>query len=208
MTGFGKNSTRRLLIILAGTLILLAGVCLLPSSRFRSIDSLESLPQGSEVWLRGVVTYYEFSGKQFYLQDETGAIKLGLTSYDYALRAGQTVEIKGTVIHPSDRPGRTSSLGIEIKELKVRGEKTLPPAILSSLHAITIDDKAGLRVEVRGIVRKVEWQGDRLLFALAADGEEGVRDVLELLRAELELAMALSGVPDIGSIGRSLVAIE
>src|SRR5882724_12005721 len=111
MTGFGKNSTRRLLIILAGTLILLAGVCLLPSSRFRTVDSLEALPQGSEVWLRGVVTYYEFSGKQFYIQDETGAIKLGLTSYDYALRAGQTVEIKGTVTHPSDRPGRTSSLG-------------------------------------------------------------------------------------------------
>jgi 4-hydroxymandelate oxidase len=43
------------------------------------------------------------------------------------------------------------------------------------------------------------------LWALAADGETGVRDVLGLLRAELALAMALCGRPSIESIDRSLV---
>ena len=46
------------------------------------------------------------------------------------------------------------------------------------------------------------------LWGLAADGDAGVRHVLELLKAELELAMALSGCPTIESIDRSLVRVE
>jgi 4-hydroxymandelate oxidase len=48
--------------------------------------------------------------------------------------------------------------------------------------------------------------GRPYLWALAADGEAGVRDVLGLLRAELALAMALCGRPSIESIDRSLVS--
>jgi 4-hydroxymandelate oxidase len=48
--------------------------------------------------------------------------------------------------------------------------------------------------------------GRPVLWGLAAGGEQGVRDVLEMLRAELELAMVLSGKPSIASIDRSLVA--
>ena len=47
--------------------------------------------------------------------------------------------------------------------------------------------------------------GRPYLWALAAAGEEGVRDVLRILRDELALAMALSGRPTIASIDRSLV---
>ena len=47
--------------------------------------------------------------------------------------------------------------------------------------------------------------GRPYLWALAAAGEDGVRDVLRMLREELALAMALSGRPTIGSIDRSLV---
>ncbi len=47
--------------------------------------------------------------------------------------------------------------------------------------------------------------GRPVLWGLAARGEEGVHHVLELLRSELELAMALSGKPDISSITRELV---
>jgi len=50
--------------------------------------------------------------------------------------------------------------------------------------------------------------GRPYLWGLAADGEAGVRRVLELLRAELELAMALSGRPTIASIDRSLVHLD
>jgi isopentenyl diphosphate isomerase/L-lactate dehydrogenase-like FMN-dependent dehydrogenase len=48
--------------------------------------------------------------------------------------------------------------------------------------------------------------GRPCLWGLAAAGEEGVVRVLELLRQELALAMALCGCPGVGAIDRSLVA--
>ena len=47
--------------------------------------------------------------------------------------------------------------------------------------------------------------GRPYLWALAAAGQDGVRDVLRLLREELALAMALSGRPAVTAIDRSLV---
>jgi isopentenyl diphosphate isomerase/L-lactate dehydrogenase-like FMN-dependent dehydrogenase len=47
--------------------------------------------------------------------------------------------------------------------------------------------------------------GRPVLWGLAVNGMEGVCHVLELLRAELELAMALAGRPTLESIDRSLV---
>lgn len=47
--------------------------------------------------------------------------------------------------------------------------------------------------------------GRPYLWGLAAEGETGVRRVLEMFRAELELAMALAGCPTVGAIARSLV---
>lgn len=53
---------------------------------------------------------------------------------------------------------------------------------------------------------KAVFIGRPYLWGLAVDGERGVRDVCELLREELELAMALSGKPSVDRIDRSLVA--
>jgi isopentenyl diphosphate isomerase/L-lactate dehydrogenase-like FMN-dependent dehydrogenase len=47
--------------------------------------------------------------------------------------------------------------------------------------------------------------GRPILWGLAANGAEGIGHVLELLCAELELAMALAGCPTLASIDRSLV---
>ena len=47
--------------------------------------------------------------------------------------------------------------------------------------------------------------GRPYVWGLAVDGERGVRDVLDLLRSELELAMALSGRSSIAAIDRTLV---
>ncbi len=44
-----------------------------------------------------------------------------------------------------------------------------------------------------------------ILWALAADGAQGVEQAIGLLRKELELAMALSGRPTIADIDRSLI---
>lgn len=49
--------------------------------------------------------------------------------------------------------------------------------------------------------------GRPVLWGLAVNGQEGVRHVLELLRNELMLAMALAGCPSLASIQRSLVKL-
>ena len=48
--------------------------------------------------------------------------------------------------------------------------------------------------------------GRPYLWGLAVDGENGARGVLEMLRSELDLAMALSGRPRIADIDRASVA--
>ena len=49
--------------------------------------------------------------------------------------------------------------------------------------------------------------GRPILWGLAVNGSEGVVHVLEILRRELELDMALAGRPTLASIDRSLVKI-
>jgi 4-hydroxymandelate oxidase len=48
--------------------------------------------------------------------------------------------------------------------------------------------------------------GRPVLWGLAVDGEAGVRAVLELMRAEIDLAMALTGVRAVGEISPDLLA--
>jgi len=48
--------------------------------------------------------------------------------------------------------------------------------------------------------------GRAQLWGLAVAGEEGVRRVLEMIRGELALAMALAGCRTVSEIDRSLVA--
>jgi isopentenyl diphosphate isomerase/L-lactate dehydrogenase-like FMN-dependent dehydrogenase len=50
--------------------------------------------------------------------------------------------------------------------------------------------------------------GRPYIWGLAAFGQEGVEKVLEILRAELRLAMQLHGAPSIGDVDRSFVTAE
>ncbi|XP_057505233.1 peroxisomal (S)-2-hydroxyacid oxidase GLO4-like [Actinidia eriantha] len=50
--------------------------------------------------------------------------------------------------------------------------------------------------------------GRPIIFGLAAKGEHGVRRVIEMLKDELELTMALSGCPTVKDISRSHVSTE
>ncbi|MCU0499939.1 MAG: alpha-hydroxy-acid oxidizing protein [Anaerolineae bacterium] len=47
--------------------------------------------------------------------------------------------------------------------------------------------------------------GRPILWGLAVNGEQGVRDILTILRAELELAMALCGAPTVNEITPDLI---
>ena len=48
--------------------------------------------------------------------------------------------------------------------------------------------------------------GRPVIYGLGYDGENGVRKVLDILRTELDLAMALCGCRSIGEIKKSLIA--
>jgi isopentenyl diphosphate isomerase/L-lactate dehydrogenase-like FMN-dependent dehydrogenase len=50
--------------------------------------------------------------------------------------------------------------------------------------------------------------GRPYLYGLAVDGEAGVKRVLDLLRAELETAMALMGCPTVAAITRDVVVVR
>jgi 4-hydroxymandelate oxidase len=57
-----------------------------------------------------------------------------------------------------------------------------------------------------GLGARAVLVGRPILWGLAVDGETGVGAVLEMLRAELAMAMALSGRPSMAAIDRSLVS--
>ena len=50
--------------------------------------------------------------------------------------------------------------------------------------------------------------GRPIIYGLAVNGADGVRDVLHILRHELTVAMAMCGLPNLSAIGPDLVAIE
>jgi len=52
---------------------------------------------------------------------------------------------------------------------------------------------------------KAVFIGRAIFWGLSVDGEAGVSRVLEILRDELDVAMGLSGVPDVRHVDRSLV---
>jgi isopentenyl diphosphate isomerase/L-lactate dehydrogenase-like FMN-dependent dehydrogenase len=47
--------------------------------------------------------------------------------------------------------------------------------------------------------------GRALLYPLAAHGRPGVDDCIEILKAEMDGALALLGVPESGGLGRDLL---
>jgi 4-hydroxymandelate oxidase len=49
--------------------------------------------------------------------------------------------------------------------------------------------------------------GRPVVWGLAVDGEDGVADVLAILRAEVENTMALAGCRTVAEIGRDLIAL-
>jgi len=61
-------------------------------------------------------------------------------------------------------------------------------------------------VKALALGAKAVMVGRPALWGLALEGEAGVRRVLELLRNELDLAMALCGTPTLGDLGPELLA--
>ncbi|XP_062184876.1 glycolate oxidase 3-like [Phragmites australis] len=95
------------------------------------------------------------------------------------------------------------------------------PATISCLEEVVREVKGRVPVFLDGGIRRGTdvfkalalgasgvFIGRPLLFALAVDGEAGVRNALQMLRDELEIAMALSGCASLKEITRDHVSTE
>jgi 4-hydroxymandelate oxidase len=95
------------------------------------------------------------------------------------------------------------------------------PATINALPAIADAIAGRVDVLIDGGVRrgtdvvkaialgaKAVLVGRPILWGLAADGERGIARVLEILRTELDLAMALCGCPSMDDISRDLAEIR
>ena len=116
---------------------------------------------------------------------------------------------------------RAASAGVDAIVVSNHGGRQLDGARSSIASLPDIANAVGDRIEVLfdgGIrsgqdVMKALASGARgcligraFLYGLAAGGEAGVRRVLELIRAELEVSMALTGQRDIQAITRDVIA--
>jgi L-lactate dehydrogenase (cytochrome) len=128
------------------------------------------------------------------------------------------IALKGIML-PEDA-GRAAERGVEAIIVSNHGGRQLDGALatIDALPGIAAHVAGRIPVLVDGGVRRgtdvlkaialgaaAVLIGRPYLWGLAAAGEAGVRGVLDLLRGELELAMALCGCPRIADINGSLV---
>lgn len=123
--------------------------------------------------------------------------------------------LKG-VLHPDDC-GRALDCGFDGIVVSNHGGRTLDtlPASIDALGAVAQRTKSRVPLLLDGGIRRgtdvlkalalgasAVMIGQPLLHALAVAGPVGVAHLLVMLRAELEVAMALTGCKTIGDIGR------
>lgn len=144
-----------------------------------------------------------------------------LTWKDLEWLRGQTklpVLLKG-VVHPDDARAAVEH-GAAAVIVSNHGGRQLDssPATIEALPRVVEAVAGKIPVLIDGGVRrgtdvvkavalgaKAVLIGRPILWGLAANGEEGAYRVLELLKAEFDLAMALCGARTVGEIGRELV---
>ncbi len=92
------------------------------------------------------------------------------------------------------------------------GIEMLPEIVDAVGHQIEVYMDGGIRrgtdiLKALALGARAVLLGRPILWGLAADGEAGARRVLDLLRAELDLALALSGCPTVQGIDRSWIRL-
>ena len=133
--------------------------------------------------------------------------------------SGLPVIVKGIV--RGDDAARAVEHGAQGIVVSNHGGRQLDSAIPSIMALPDVVDAVANRAEVYvdgGIRRGTDvlkalalgaravLVGRPVLWGLAVDGERGVQNVLELLRQELDLAMALAGARNVSEITRDLVS--
>ena len=126
--------------------------------------------------------------------------------------------VKG-ILHPEDAM-RGAGLGADAIVVSNHGGRNLDASVapLDALPEIVRASGGRLEVLVDGAVRSgadivkaialgasAVMIGRPVLYGLAAGGEAGVARVIDLLAAELDYTLAMSGCPSIGNVGDDLI---
>ncbi len=120
------------------------------------------------VRLEGVVTDYDPEWDAFFLQDQTGGVRVVPPSGRHDLHLGDWIEVQGIFRHSDPAPAVLS------RQIRVLGRRPLPVPLRAPPSQIV----AGLRdsqfVEVSGIVRSVVGQKNHAIAEIAS-GDERIK---------------------------------
>ena len=124
---------------------------------FDSIGSLRTLAIGGQARLRGIVTYSDPS--QVYIQDKSGAVRVGFQSNHRMYRAGEILIVQVRKTQPYDWQMGPTSVGLEAIHIQPVGFWFLPTAVGQSLQTLPSRSISNTRMQLRGIVREVQRSG-------------------------------------------------
>jgi PAS domain S-box-containing protein len=127
--------------------------------------SLEDAERGSQARLQGVVTLYDAMNGLLMVEDETAAVRVNPGTNRFRLKAGDLVEVAGTVV-----AGRESVEIIEPR-ITVVGSGRLPDAPLVTPLWLQGGRKSGRWVSLRGTLRYVAPSDGRLLLDVFGHGQ-------------------------------------
>lgn len=138
------------------------------------------------VRLTGVVTFSSPGEKYFYLQDDTGGVRVEGTA-ERDLRPGDVVEVVGW-----PTPG-TYLPETRAVQVVIRGQAPLPKPVAFTLSADDTPYMDGRRVEVVAVVQRAWCHGPWLQLDLGRGRGHGIIQIPGPTPGQLEEAAALSG---------------
>jgi PAS domain S-box-containing protein len=143
------------------------------AKQVRSLSAVEA-NKGYPVHLRGIVTYFDSAGTEFFIQDSSGGIWIDWRPRSIEPRWGEVLDLTGITVQNDFAPD------VKILSWSVVGHSGMPvpKKVTYSQMATTQDD--ALFVEIEGTVRRIGYSDkSRRLWSirLFADGE-GIVDVV------------------------------
>ena len=163
-----------------------------------AIGSLQEIPLGGRVRLRGVVTYADEG--QVFVQDQTGSIRIDLMGSRERYRATEMVTVVASTTAKYNQLTGPSSVRLVNVETEKREAGSLPPPEPAKFQTAPGRARSFLRVEMRGVIRSAEetTTGLQLLvvsagreFIASIPGEHGSSATAELV----DSTVTLRGVP-------------
>jgi diguanylate cyclase (GGDEF)-like protein len=143
-------------------------------SRHDSIQELRESTVGARVHLLGVVTYADNPQNRFWIQDETGAVAIGVNPARAGVYVGETVSVGATKTARYDPLRGPNSVGLkDFRISAARVQVKLPPPFAISVDDFPTPERNGVRVRVNAIVRAAKLDGvGRGTMRIAGSGFE------------------------------------